>query len=271
MSTDSLSLIVNCIHSQPGVVSVQTIGSDEYKAIVDVRFELSGHEIKTYFLASEARLYAEIELDSLLLALRNQILSEWKLNSRSFVHNFSPFEITLWRDKQMYSVLPALKTLADSQGLKFQLSTHPLIVEDPIIVTEAIEKLYLRLRQGLSITISTFNSNDITVGKQEGQSNEYLSKRYERSTKNRAVCLAFHGYSCSVCKISFETVYGELGKNFIHVHHLEPLALSGAVVIDPIRDLIPICPNCHAMLHRRWPPLTPEELSSQLKCQWKSL
>jgi len=32
--------------------------------------------------------------------------------------------------------------------------------------------------------------------------------------------------------------------------------------VDPINDLRPVCPNCHAMLHRKKPPLTIEELET---------
>ncbi|HHO0788469.1 HNH endonuclease [Aeromonas allosaccharophila] len=61
--------------------------------------------------------------------------------------------------------------------------------------------------------------------------------------------------------IDFGEKYGELGKGFIHVHHMMPLSEIGEeYVVDPIKDLIPVCPNCHAMLHRRNPPLTIDDL-----------
>ncbi len=84
---------------------------------------------------------------------------------------------------------------------------------------------------------------------------------YERSDKARKACLAHYGDSCSVCGMSFEAQYGEIGARFIHVHHLKPLALSqSSYVIDPVADLRPVCPNCHAMLHRRNPPLSIAQL-----------
>lgn len=61
--------------------------------------------------------------------------------------------------------------------------------------------------------------------------------------------------------MNFDEVYGELGKGFIHVHHLLPVAQLGKQYeVDPIADLRPVCPNCHAMLHRRNPPLSINEL-----------
>ena len=92
-----------------------------------------------------------------------------------------------------------------------------------------------------------------------------LVNRYERDPAKRLACLAHHGYACQICEFSFEAVYGELGKDFIHVHHIEPLAeVGGEHDIDPIKDLIPVCANCHSMLHRVSPAMKPEALHSIL-------
>ncbi|HEY8702129.1 MAG TPA: HNH endonuclease [Arthrobacter sp.] len=74
--------------------------------------------------------------------------------------------------------------------------------------------------------------------------------RYERGTEARRVCLAYHGTSCDACGFSFEVHYGEVGKDFIHVHHIVPVARLGAgYTLDPIADLVPLCANCHSMAH----------------------
>ena len=66
---------------------------------------------------------------------------------------------------------------------------------------------------------------------------------------------------CSICGFDFEKNYGELGKGFIHVHHIVPVSKIGPnYIIDPVKDLIPVCPNCHAMLHRTDPPMDPDVL-----------
>ena len=65
---------------------------------------------------------------------------------------------------------------------------------------------------------------------------------------------------CSVCGLSFQELYGLLGKDYIHVHHLIPLSTTGKILINPERDLRPICPNCHSMLHKKDPPLAISEL-----------
>ncbi|MCF6152766.1 MAG: hypothetical protein E3K38_10830 [Candidatus Kuenenia stuttgartiensis] len=99
----------------------------------------------------------------------------------------------------------------------------------------------------------------------EGAKKQIRVNAYERDPKARKACLAYHGYDCSVCGFNFETHYGDLGTHFIHVHHLRPLSLTdGAYVLDPVADLRPVCPNCHAMLHREDPPLSIEQLRKQL-------
>lgn len=100
----------------------------------------------------------------------------------------------------------------------------------------------------------------------EGEKHLVLSNRYERNPLNRELCLAANGYRCSVCGMSFEEKYGIIGKGFIHVHHIIPLSMCGdKYQIDPVNDLVPVCPNCHAMLHKKNPPYTVNELREILK------
>ena len=74
---------------------------------------------------------------------------------------------------------------------------------------------------------------------------------YERSSEARKKCIQIKGTACIVCGFDFEKIYGNLGKGFIHVHHIIPISsINGAYVVNPETDLIPVCPNCHAMLHR---------------------
>lgn len=84
---------------------------------------------------------------------------------------------------------------------------------------------------------------------------------YERNQKARTACIDTHGCACVVCGFDFEVEYGEIGKKFIHVHHLIQLAsVNKEYEINPEEDLRPVCPNCHAMLHRRTPAYSIDEL-----------
>lgn len=95
----------------------------------------------------------------------------------------------------------------------------------------------------------------------EGAVQRVSVNRYERDRRARAKAIQHHGPRCQVCDFDFEVVYGTIGRSFIHVHHTIPLYEIGkSYVIDPIRHLRPVCPNCHAMIHKRIPPYTIEEL-----------
>ena len=90
-----------------------------------------------------------------------------------------------------------------------------------------------------------------TAGTTEGKRTVYYTTKYERSSKNREAAIRIHGTKCMICEFDFGQKYGELGKGYIEVHHIKPLAtLEQEVVINPETDLICVCANCHRMLHR---------------------
>jgi len=95
----------------------------------------------------------------------------------------------------------------------------------------------------------------------EGAVSQIIVNKYERDSSARKACIKHHNSACKVCDLEFYKVYGEIGINFIHVHHITPISeLKEQYVIDPVNDLIPVCPNCNAMLHKRNPPYTVKEL-----------
>jgi len=100
-----------------------------------------------------------------------------------------------------------------------------------------------------------------TAGLPEGSKSTVEVNRYERSKINRAACITAKGCACLVCGFDFRQKYGDIGEEYIHVHHIIPVSKLGeGYAIDPIDDLVPLCPNCHAMVHRRSPPLSIDEL-----------
>ena len=83
-----------------------------------------------------------------------------------------------------------------------------------------------------------------------------LVNKYERNAKNKRACLDYHGRNCHICNFNFDDFYGQdIAEGFIEIHHLVPLFQISKkygeeeYVPDPQTDLIPVCPNCHAMLH----------------------
>ncbi len=106
---------------------------------------------------------------------------------------------------------------------------------------------------------------------EEGAATSIVSRRYERSRAARDACIAVHGYACAVCGALMGDLYGDIGHHYIQVHHVVPLHVTAeSHLVDPARDLRPLCPNCHVMIHRSWAPdgsdriMTPDELARTL-------
>ncbi|MDX2176384.1 MAG: hypothetical protein SF028_07920 [Candidatus Sumerlaeia bacterium] len=99
----------------------------------------------------------------------------------------------------------------------------------------------------------------------EGIGKRVLVNRYERSSSARQACLKHFGPLCVVCGMSFGEVYGPEFSGIMHVHHLNPrCGASGDVMVSPIDDLRPVCPNCHTVIHSRQPCYSIEEVRSIL-------
>jgi|GEM_PF-281701 len=99
----------------------------------------------------------------------------------------------------------------------------------------------------------------------EGAKRTIIVNAYERSREAREKCIEHYGTICCVCSFDFQKIYGEIGNGFIHVHHLIPVSEIGEnYKIDPIKDLRPVCPNCHSMLHKSKDTLEIDELKKIL-------
>jgi len=99
-----------------------------------------------------------------------------------------------------------------------------------------------------------------------GKKVSIIVNKYERDPDKRKKCLEHFGHTCQICGFSFIHKYGKLGEDYCHVHHIEPLSeVGGEYDIDPTKDMLPVCANCHAMLHRKRPALKPDELKRLLK------
>jgi putative restriction endonuclease len=146
-----------------------------------------------------------------------------------------------------------LSTGDDTQG-------EFLWVMRPEVVTALRELGWVSEHLGVQLQPEELSSPSSLI---EGASLRVTVNIYERSAEARQQCIEHHGCTCSVCGFDFGRAYGELGHGYIHVHHLTPLADIGEqYAVDPIHDLRPVCPNCHAMLHRREPPLSITDLQS---------
>jgi 5-methylcytosine-specific restriction protein A len=102
-------------------------------------------------------------------------------------------------------------------------------------------------------------------GLPEGARTTIVVNSYERSRRNRMICLAAHGFDCQACGMNFHRQYGDAGRDFIEVHHKVPVAsMGGHYVVNPITDLVPLCSNCHRMVHRQEPPYSLEQVRAMI-------
>ena len=87
---------------------------------------------------------------------------------------------------------------------------------------------------------------------QEGKKIRIYTTKYERNPLNRKQAIRIHGTKCMVCGFDFATTYGDIGRDFIEVHHTKPLySLDEETTVDPETDLVCVCSNCHRMIHRK--------------------
>lgn len=140
-------------------------------------------------------------------------------------------------------------------GYNWSPQASGLSIPEPIA-----SELFGQIQESPAFSFSISSANEIRLYA-EGKCKAVTTKTYDRSPLARQACIAHYGHTCCVCGFNFEAAYGQLGTNYIEVHHLKPVADIGReYLIDPIKDLRPVCANCHRMLHKQRPPLSVEEL-----------
>jgi len=195
---------------------------------------------------------------------REMILSEdWRLSEKG---NKQPGFTDAYRNLQLV------------EGHGYQLKTYPMILEEiddgewtrakikefiPILHDRKLIKsgsAWYAVDKNASPSLfpdeeDLVESDDDSEGPFiEGAKKQITVNAYERSATARKKCIEHHGCYCAVCGLDFTHLYGGLGEGFIHVHHIKPLSeINREYILDPINDLIPVCPNCHAMIHQTKP------------------
>lgn len=129
---------------------------------------------------------------------------------------------------------------------KFKFKAPQRVAKMRALLAEYVDKYLYD-----SFIPKTYPESDIPEDCYEGAKLKITINKYERSSVARRKCIDKHGYACSVCGMNFKDIYGEIGEGFIHIHHIIPISTIGTTYkIDYANDLIPVCPNCHAMLHK---------------------
>jgi 5-methylcytosine-specific restriction protein A len=153
-----------------------------------------------------------------------------------------------------------LELLRGAESLRAKVwATQASGVRIPALTAAALERRWAEatgLGGALPATSESVDEDTLP----EGAVRRVVLNAYERNAVARKRCLEHHGHLCSVCGIRLSDVYGAIADGFIEVHHVVPLSRVGRRYrVDPAKDLVPICPNCHSIVHRRAPALGIDE------------
>lgn len=167
-----------------------------------------------------------------------------------------------------------LKWINEDYGTK-KLKNAVSALEQHIVYYQQISGSPMRSLVELLETYSNLLESILEFAKHPEEENEdpLLEARvckvsvniFERSPEARRMCIDHYEPKCFICGFDFYNVYGRIGLGFIHVHHLKELSsISEEYEVDPIKDLRPVCPNCHAMLHKKKPAYSITEIKEAI-------
>lgn len=175
--------------------------------------------------------------------------------------------VTVYRVNILFDVLSEIPILDEQVLSSGGLADHNWYprASGTIIPENIAKQLEVIWSRATATSYESPQADEIPTLHNEGKKNSRHVTTYERNREAREACLRFHGTICQVCGLKYELRYGEIGRGFIHVHHIVPVSEIGKEhKVDPIKDLLPVCPNCHAMLHMRTPPLSVEQLKEMM-------
>lgn len=184
----------------------------------------------------------------------------WSGENKNALYIDVDFEVLLNPDKEPILTVDILNT-GNLAKQSWQPQASGTSIKSELV--DELEAIWFDFLKTQKIRHNPFipAENDNQKTYTEGTPNQVSVTKYERNPYARKKCLSHYGYSCVICDFNFENTYGQIGKNFIHVHHLTQVATVGHTYeIDPIIDLRPVCPNCHSIIHKQKTPLTIEDV-----------
>lgn len=219
------------------------------------------------------------EVDAVLKAAKNAKPVAWRVPKQSRANDPALFYLPGYGF--------AARGVIATEPRKYELGRYVATVRDVVLLASVVPLAFIQKNhpswKWLNAKMKSYTTIDGTIeARLEELLNEYQSSFaeplaegrskavsvtvYERNPLTRQQCIAHYGTDCHVCGFSFGETYGETADGYIHVHHLRPVSnRGGQYVIDPIKDLRPICPNCHTIIHLQTPPLSILELKRMLK------
>jgi 5-methylcytosine-specific restriction protein A len=198
-----------------------------------------------------------------VLAHKSELVNLLKASSITVSH--SRLEI----DSQDFQKVGSLNESSHRLGFELEAMTAESSLEHGLL--NEIEAKLLEIAITVFVTLLPkpsfqYTNPEEVIGFPEGATSQVLVNKYERDPRNRAAAISIHGYLCLACGFDFFKNYGDLGSEFIIVHHIVPVSKIGAnYVINPKEDLITLCANCHAMIHREDPPISLDKLTNIIR------
>jgi len=169
--------------------------------------------------------------------------------------HISSFSINLHGEEKALEMAIEFRKQKDDEKLK----RHHVEVIDLDTAKEMLERKWRELVA--SFEFSTAEEVSDSKDLFEGTVYQIVVNAYERNPEARLKCISHYGSVCFICGFDFGKVYGSAGEGIIHVHHLTPLSTIGAEYqVDPIKDMRPVCPNCHVVIHKKEPPFSVEKV-----------
>jgi hypothetical protein len=263
MSTNYLTEISSRLEKslQKGI-EFELSQSEEERFVIDFNKSTGTSTVKFQVIGTEARVSCLLVIDEAESIFKDRVLTLLAFNACSLKKSYSEkYSFTLWSGEKDLNFIPDLEKLKSKAGLVLELSSKPCQIDSASLALKQILNILAAFISWIDSDVLEITSYNSEEPEEEGSCYEVLTTRYERSKINRNICIKHHGWSCKVCLVNLQDVYGDRAKEFIHVHHIEKLADSGSKIIDPINDLIPVCPNCHCIIHMTKEPAMREEIA----------
>lgn len=214
---------------------------------------------------------AKVEVDRILLSVRRS--NEESFTTYDFAQRFKAEAPEAWESivrqhgvggkgaGRHYSAFSRISQYLHRVALRGDLTKGDYVIAPPEYGSPLIRLWSFDPSEGLNIYPEDQEEDEEEDEEHfEGAVTAVMVNKFERNPKARRKCIEHYGAKCSVCGVDFGERYGEHGRGFIHVHHLKPLKeIRKTYTVDPIKDLRPVCPNCHSMIHCREKMLTIEE------------
>ena len=145
--------------------------------------------------------------------------------------------LSLAKDGVNYKLV--LQRFSDEMCLRLTDSAAPVTVEQYQVYRQFYEKTNeIGLEQAALLS--------------EGAKKTVVVNAYERNSVARKICIEHYGAKCQVCGFDFAETYGSDYEGLIEVHHIIPIScIQSEYTVDPVKDLIPLCSNCHTAIHKK--------------------